>query len=102
MLGRKKYQKVKHIFFSNKSKQLSETCAEIIGFLFREILNELLEASLEVKQQRNDSENKCISSNEIFEACRLLKLKKYSLLYTFNPRQTDKYRNTNKKCNLFN
>ena len=82
----------------NKSKQLSETCAEIVGFLFREMLNDLLEASLEVKQQKqhSDDEKKLISSNEIFEACRLLKLDKNSLLYKFNLRQV------NKKCNFFN
>lgn len=85
----------------NKSKQLSETCAEIVGFLFREMLNELLEASLEVKQH-SDDEKKLISSNEIFEACRLLKLDKNSLLYKFNVRQqANRSINANKKCNFF-
>lgn len=63
---------------------MSEICSEVIGFLFRELLNELVEKTLQVKESQSRENQNCssstialgkrqteITSNEIYEAFRL-------------------------------
>jgi hypothetical protein len=75
-LGRKKYQKLKASLGMSEQtgKRISDIGYDVIGFLFREILNELIELVLGVVMTRRKTKS-CdeieITSDEIFEACRL-------------------------------
>lgn len=79
---------------------MSEVCSEVIGFLFRELLNELVEKTLQVKESQSRENLNCssssmalnkkrteITSNEIYEAFRL-DLMNFSDLSNFGTRTT--------------
>jgi hypothetical protein len=50
---------------NEKRKPISDSCNEVIGFLFRELLNHIIETSLEINKHNS------ITSNDIYEYCRL-------------------------------
>ena len=57
---------------------MSEICGDVIGFLFRELLNEIVESALEVKAKQKEPLNKKLSditSNEIYESFRVYVLR---------------------------
>lgn len=75
-LGQKGYQKLKLGLELNQFKTMSDVCGEVIGFLFRELLNELVEHALEVRNRRivetkSSRLTNELTSNDIFETYRL-------------------------------
>lgn len=78
-LGMRGYQKLKIGLGVDNFKPMSEICAEVIGFLFRELLNEIVEVALEVKEREKEYNSTRsssrrlgeITSNEIYESIRL-------------------------------
>lgn len=72
--GQKRYHKLKASLEISKFKVMSEICGDVIGFLFRELLNEIVESALEVKAKQKETLNKKLSditSNEIYESFRV-------------------------------
>ncbi|CAF0894302.1 unnamed protein product [Brachionus calyciflorus] len=64
ILSRKRFQKLKIVLLNQDFKQLSDQCGEIIGFLFRELLNEILEKLSKLKNQESNLKSH-MSSNEL-------------------------------------
>lgn len=72
-LSFKKYLKLKAVFFVNiKHKPMTDQCGEVIGFLFREMLNELVDKIMYVKNNHDIQckEQDIITSGHVFEAFR--------------------------------
>ena len=77
ILGQKGYQKLKLGLELSQFKAMSDVCGEVIGFLFRELLNELVEQALEVRSRRIAEAKSAsrltneLTSNDIFETYRV-------------------------------
>ena len=50
---------------NEKLRPISDSCNEVIGFLFRELLNHIIETSLEINKHNS------ITSNDVYEYCRI-------------------------------
>lgn len=71
-----KFLKLKTIFFIDlKHKAMTDQCGEVIGFLFREMLNELVDKIMFVKNKHNiflERQEKNITSSHVFDAFRIV------------------------------
>lgn len=73
--GQKGYQKLKTSLNTIEYKPMSEVAGQVIGFIFRETLNEILELALELKRQKRPTSGSkpvpVLTADELFETCRV-------------------------------
>ena len=97
--GAQKYQKIKNVFLS-ENNLISSSCLEIFGFMFREIFNEILETCLEIKNKQKHLSSEylgILTSNDLFEACRLMQINKNSIINKINSFKVTPCKNFKKK-----
>jgi hypothetical protein len=91
-----KYQKIKTVFCCS--------CGDLLGFLFREIFNEILHTCLEIQDKQNatttTTESQMLTSAYVFEACRLMQASQSSILNEIDSFKSSK-KNFKKKYLFF-